>query len=414
VATDVIMPALGIAQETGKLLQWLRAEGDEVKKGEPVMEIETDKVTVEIEAPASGILAAFSAQPGDDVPVGQTIALILAPGEEAAAPGPPSLDLEAIAAAAAPTRVMASPTAAPAAAPPLEAPLPAAPATGDGQRSKPLASPKARRLAQELGIDIATVTGSGPGGAVVAADVAALAPAAPAAPVAPAPAAEPLTAVGSTWRLMAERTTESWTTAPHFYLVREVSAERLISWREAIGRRGLAVSVTYTDLLVKLAAVALREHPRVNASWRDGSLELHREVNIGIAAAVDDGLVAPVVHGVDGLTLAQIAERRADVVERARAGRLRLEDVQGGTFTITNLGMFGIDAFNAIVVKPQAAILAVGRIAERVVAVGGQPAVCPMLVLTLSCDHRAVDGARAAAFLDFLAGLVEEPAALVE
>jgi pyruvate dehydrogenase E2 component (dihydrolipoamide acetyltransferase) len=176
----------------------------------------------------------------------------------------------------------------------------------------------------------------------------------------------------------------------------------------------LPVSVTYTDLLVKLAAAALRRHPHVNGSWRDGALQQHPEVGIGIATAVDDGLVVPVVHRPDELGLGQIAERRAEVVERARAGRLRLEDVQGATFTITNLGMFGIDAFSAIVVSPQAAILAVGRIAERVVPVDGQPAVRPMLVLTLSCDHRAVDGARAAAFLDELAGLVEDPLGLVE
>jgi pyruvate dehydrogenase E2 component (dihydrolipoamide acetyltransferase) len=407
VATDVIMPALGIAQETGKLLQWLRAEGDEVTKGEPVMEIETDKVTVEIEAPASGVLAGFRARPGDDVPVGQTIALILAPGEEAAGPEPQETAAAAAAAAAAPTRVMASPVSA--AAPPATA--------ADGRRSRPLASPKARRLAQELGIDIASVSGSGPGGAVVAADVTSLAPQAPPAEE-PAPARVPAapaqtTTVGSTWKLMAERTAHSWTSVPHFYLVREVSAERLIGWREAVAQRGLPVSVTYTDLLVKLAAAALRRHPHVNGSWRDGTLEQHTEVGIGIATAVDDGLVVPVVHRPDELGLGEIAQRRAEVVERARAGRLRLEDVQGATFTITNLGMFGIDAFSAIVVSPQAAILAVGRIAERVVPVDGQPAVRPMLVLTLSCDHRAVDGARAAAFLDDLAGLVEEPLGLV-
>jgi pyruvate dehydrogenase E2 component (dihydrolipoamide acetyltransferase) len=294
----------------------------------------------------------------------------------------------------------------------------APPATiADGRRSRPLASPKARRLAQELGIDIASVAGSGPGGAVVAADVRALAPQAPPAEApAPvlAPAAAQETAAGSTWKLMAERTAQSWTTVPHFYLVREVSAERLISWREAVARRGLPVSVTYTDLLVKLAAAALRRHPHVNGSWRDSALQQHQEVGIGIATAVDDGLVVPVVQRPDELGLGQIAERRAELVERARAGRLRLEDVQGATFTITNLGMFGIDAFSAIVVSPQAAILAVGRIAERVVPVDGQPAVRPMFVLTLSCDHRAVDGARAAAFLDELAGLVEDPLGLVE
>src|SRR5262249_34751653 len=280
------------------------------------------------------------------------------------------------------------------------------------QGRKGLASPKARRIAAELGIDLSTVHGSGPGGAVVAADVDSFVDATPAAPrrageeLQPAPAS-----VSSLWRTMAERMVASWTSVPHFYLVREVDASRLLSWRSAIADSTEAV--TYTDLLVRLTAASLREHPRVNVSWLDQSLRVHDVISIGVAVAVDDGLVVPVIHGVEGLSIAEIAARRADLVDRARTGRLRLADVQGGTVTLGNPGRSGIAASSAIVPPPQAAILAVGRIAERVVPVGGQPAVRPMLVLTLSCDHRAVDGARAAAFLDRLAGLIEEPAALI-
>jgi pyruvate dehydrogenase E2 component (dihydrolipoamide acetyltransferase) len=397
VPTDVIMPALGMAQETGKLLQWLRSEGETIAKGEPLMEIETDKVTVEIEAPASGVLGAVRGSPGDEIPVGEVIAVILAEGESAPASSvtEPRPAVDPAGSVDGGEAVVSAPAA-----------TTATPARGRAG----LASPKARRIAAELGIDLSTVQGSGPGGAVVAADVESLAEAA--APR-PAPAElEPAPApVSSLWRTMAERMVASWTSVPHFYLVREVDASRLLSWRSAVADS--AKGVTYTDLLVRLTAAALREHPRVNVSWLDQSLRVHDEISIGIAVAVDDGLVVPVIHGVEGLSIAEIAARRADLVDRARAGRLRLEDVQGGTFTLSNLGMFGIDAFSAIVPPPQAAILAVGRIAERVVPVGGQPAVRPMLVLTLSCDHRAVDGARAAAFLDRLAALVEEPAGLI-
>ncbi len=212
---------------------------------------------------------------------------------------------------------------------------------------------------------------------------------------------------------MAERTAESWQTVPHFYLERDVDAGRLESWRAAVRARAGYERVTHTDLLVKIAAAALREHPRVNASWRDGGVVEHPDVNVGIAVAVEDGLVVPVVHGADGLGLKEIAARRGEVVAAAREGRLRLEDVSDGTFTISNLGMFGVDRFGAIVNAPQAAILAIGRIAERIVPVDGAPAVRPMLSLTLSFDHRVVDGARGAQFLDTLASLIEEPAGLV-
>jgi pyruvate dehydrogenase E2 component (dihydrolipoamide acetyltransferase) len=211
---------------------------------------------------------------------------------------------------------------------------------------------------------------------------------------------------------MAERMTASWTTAPHFYLVREVNVSRLVSWRQRLSKP-LGTRVTYTDLLVRLVAAALSEHPRANASWKDGAIVQNAEINIGLAVAVEDGLVVPVLHRADTLSVAEIAASREDLVARAQAGKLRPADIQGGGFTISNLGMFGVDAFSAIVNPPQAAILAVGRIADRVVALNGQPAVQPTVVLTLSCDHRALDGARGARFLEALADLIEEPALLV-
>jgi pyruvate dehydrogenase E2 component (dihydrolipoamide acetyltransferase) len=203
---------------------------------------------------------------------------------------------------------------------------------------------------------------------------------------------------------MARRMSEVWRDVPHFYLSREVEATRLNAWRETARKRPGYERVTHTDLLVKIVAAALAEHPRVNRA---------SDVNVGIAVATDDALVVPVIHGADRLELRAVAERRAELVARARDKKLRLEDVQGGTFTISNLGMFGVDAFGAIVNAPQAAILAVGRITDRVVAVDGAPAVRPTFVLTLSLDHRAIDGAIGARFLDTLVSLVEEPAGLV-
>jgi pyruvate dehydrogenase E2 component (dihydrolipoamide acetyltransferase) len=211
---------------------------------------------------------------------------------------------------------------------------------------------------------------------------------------------------------MAERMTASWTTAPHFYLVREVNVARLVSWL-ASARKQTGARITYTDLLVKLVAATLAQHPRVNVSWKDGALERHAEINIGLAVALEDGLVVPVLARADTLGLTEIAQRREDLVARAQAGKLRPADIQGGVFTISNLGMYGVDAFSAIVNPPQAAILAVGRIADRVVPVNGQPAVQPTMMLTLSCDHRALDGARGAQFLGALADVVEEPLALL-
>src|SRR5881296_3543426 len=366
--TNVIMPALELAQETGKVLRWLKSPGDTVRKGESIVEIETDKVTVEIEAPASGILSDVTARAGDVVPVGQAIALIVAPGEAASPLARKTAEQEHSTAAAVPAARLAA------------------------------ASPKARRLAAERGRDVS---------ALRAADVAtAKRPEVPPARSVEAPG------VSTVWRIMAERMTASWTTAPHFYLVREVNVSRLVSWLEK-ARKQTGAHVTYTDLLVKLVAAAISQHPAVNASWKDGAIVRNADINIGLAVAIDDGLVVPVLHRADTLSLAELATRREDLVSRAQAGKPRPPDIQGGGFTISNLGMYGVDAFNAIVNPPQAAILAVGRIADRVVAVNGQPAVQPTMMLTLSCDHRTLDGARGAQFIGALAELIEEPLALL-
>ncbi|MBX2999406.1 MAG: 2-oxo acid dehydrogenase subunit E2 [Caldilineaceae bacterium] len=417
---EVIMPALGMAQETGTLLRWLKREGDAVEKGEPLMEIATDKVDVEIEAPASGVLTNVTAAEGEEIPVGRAIALILAPGEDLT-PSPPSRLGEGSG-----VRASASPVAARMAA---EYNIDLAQITPVGgriqkedvlaflaqqenstqsrtDRARVLASPKARRLAQEAGIDLASLAGSGPEGAILAADVTAARKAEETADGRPQTAEE--VPMSRLWQVMAERLTQSWTTVPHFYLSREVDAGQLIAWRKQLQSRG-GGNVTFTDLLVKLTAVALKRHPRLNASWQNGRIIANAAINIGLAVAVEDGLLVPVIHHSDQLGLFDLAAHRADLVGRTQNGKLSTADLQGGTFTISNLGMYGVDHFNAIVNPPQAAILAVGRIADRVVPVDGQPGVRPMLTLTLSCDHRVVDGARGAQFLSTLAELIENP-----
>ena len=433
-ATDVILPALGMSQESGKILQWLKVEGEQVARGEPLAEIETDKATVEIEAPADGVLAHVAFTAGDDVPVGQVIAVVLAAEEvpqsgraqgmqgdhlhlRGASPlasriaAEHSLDLSQVKSAG--KRIQKADVLTH-----LQNQDEATPAKATARLM--MASPKARRLAAEQGKELATIKGTGPGGAVVAADVLATIVQAPlateevaeviAATETPATANE-LTP-GNTWRLMAQRTTQSWTSVPHFYLVREVNASRLITWREQILKRSVE-KVSYTDLLVKIAAAALRMHPRLNASWNEDKITLKQEVHIGIAVAIEEGLVVPVIHQADTLSLEEIARKRIELTAKAQDGKLRPQDISDGTFTISNLGMYNVDAFNAIINQPQAAILAVGRISERVVPVHSQPAVQPMMVLTLSCDHRAVDGVRGAQFLDTVATLIEEPLGLL-
>lgn len=391
-AVSVVMPALEMAQETGKIVSWLKKEGDAIRKGEPLLEIETDKAVVEIEANADGMLAGVKSHAGDVVPVGVTIAWILAPGEQ-----PPA---ESSVAAPSARKVTGQAQPAAASAAPAQTP-----ALAEGSAG---ISPKARRLAKERGVDISRIRGTGADGVITSEDVLAAA-AAPPVSVAAGQAPAALTAVA---RLMAERTTQSWTQVPHFFLVREVDAGALLQSREQLGpaiEREGGVRLTHTDLLIALTARVLKKHPKMNASWSGNAIQFNPQVNMSVAMAVGDGVVAAVISNADLAALSDIARQRRDLAERARGGRLRPADLTGGTFTISNLGMYGVDAFSAIITAPQAASLAIGRIADRVVAVNGQPGVRPMMTLTLSGDHRVVDGAQAAVFLNDLAEAIRAP-----
>ncbi len=398
-AFSVVMPALEMAQETGKLIAWRKKEGDRVTKGEPLLEIETDKAVLEVEAPADGILAGIAATAGSDIPVGQTIAWIVAPGEK-----PPAEDGPARTTTASATRsgLQGKTESRPA---PIAVSTPG-PSANQGARI----SQKARRLARELGVDLAAVRGSGAGGEILASDVqAAAAPVASGAAPRDSGSIEIPSSIG---RLMAERTTQSWTSVPHFFVTREVEASALNEYREKRApeiERTHHIRITHTDLLIALAARVLLRHPRLNSSWTAEGIRLHDHVNMGVAIAVSDGVVAAVIPNAHTASLAEIAAQRRDVAERARARKLRPADITDATFTISNLGMHHVDQFSAIITPPQAAILAVGSIADRVVSVDGKPAIRAMMWLTLSCDHRAVDGTRAAMFLNDLAEVVREP-----
>ena len=376
-AISVVMPALELTQETGKLVSWRKKEGEAVAKGETLLEVETDKAVVEVEALADGYLAGVKAKEGDVIAVGRTIAWIVDKGEPVPADEAP--------AAAVPGAPIPAPSSA-------ESAAPSAHAANPGARVK--ISPKARRLASELHVNLDNVRGSGPGGEILASDIEAAAKSPAPSAAAPSIAAklETLTTVG---RLMAERTTQSWTTVPHFFLIREVEATALDQARERLATSAATssgVKITHTDLLTALVARVLLQHPRLNASWTPDGIQLHPAVNIAIAIAVNDGVIAAVIPNAHLASIAEIALQRRDLAERAKSGKSRPQDFAGATFTISNLGMFQIDSFTAIIPPPQAAILAVGAITDRVVAVNGQPAVRSMMTLTLSCDHRVVDG----------------------
>jgi pyruvate dehydrogenase E2 component (dihydrolipoamide acetyltransferase) len=284
-----------------------------------------------------------------------------------------------------------------------------APTISKAPGGAPQISPKARRLAKEHGVDISRVKGTGPDGTISSEDIMAAAAAGPAPATAPVAGVEPLTGIA---RLMAERTTQSWQQAPHFFLVRELDAGALNDAREKLGpaiERDRGVKVTHTDLLVALVARTLVKHPKMNASWMGQGIRLNPGINISVAMAVKDGVVGAVIPKADSTSLADIAVQRRDLTERARSGKLKPSDLADGTFTITNLGMYGIDAFSAIIAAPQAAILAIGRISDRVVPINGQPGIRPMFTMTLSSDHRVVDGAQAALFLKDLADAFINP-----
>jgi pyruvate dehydrogenase E2 component (dihydrolipoamide acetyltransferase) len=386
-AISVVMPALELTQETGKLVAWRKREGERVTKGEVLLEVETDKAVVEIEAAADGVLAGVEAIAGDVIAVGKTIAWIISPGEVV-----PQEEIDFVNPVAAARTQVAR----------------AAAATSEPTPPGAKMSPKARRLAREHNIDIAGLRGSGPGGEILASDILAFAESGSK----EAPASAETETLSSVARLMAERTTQSWTSVPHFFVVREIAAgplvEALEKFRSSEQKAG-GVRITHTDLLVALGARVLKKHPRMNASWAGTGIRPNKDVNIALAMAVNDGVVTGVIHNADMLALSQIAEQRRGLAERAKAGQLRPADIAGATFTISNLGMYGVDAFSAIIVPPQAAILAVGSISDRVVPVDGRAAIRPRMTVTLSCDHRVVDGARAAQFLNDLSEAICEP-----
>ena len=382
----MIMPALNPGQETGILLEWLKQEGETIEKGEPLMEVETDKANVEVEAEATGILSNISVQPGDEIHVGEVIAMILSEDESA----PKSIkDDSSTQTAVTENEVKHH--------------------SGNSEKmesietvskNKIAASPKVKQYAKKEGIDLSSVKGSGPGGAILMEDVLAI--------QSTAEKEDNDFQTGKGWLLMADRLTESWTSAPHFSIVRNLDATNLAAQKKET-QANSAVNVTFTDLLVKYAASSLKEHPRVNASLIDGKLIKNLAINIGIAVATEDGLIVPVIHNADELSLEEITERRKELVARTQEGKLRSGDLDAGTFTISNLGMFDVDSFNAIINPPQSAILAVGRIIDQVVPMDGKPVIRPMLTINLSFDHRVIDGARGAHFLQTLSNLIENP-----
>jgi pyruvate dehydrogenase E2 component (dihydrolipoamide acetyltransferase) len=395
-AISVVMPALEMAQETGKLLAWRKKEGERVVKGEPLLEIETDKAVVEVEAPGEGILAGITAEVGAVIPVGETIAWLVGPGEK-----PPARTATAAPAA----RASSSHERASAAA------AAQAPATEQHGGAAPQISPKARRLAKELGVDIAPIRGTGPDGTITSEDVQRAADSRGAS-VGAAAVPAGVEALSQVARLMAERTTQSWTSVPHFFLVRDVDCGELIAVQKKLSaeaQKAQSAAPTITDLLIGILARVLAKHPRMNASWTGEGIRSNPEINVSVAMAVRDGVVGAVIHKADRAGIAEISALRRELTERARAGRLRPADITGGTFTLSNLGMFHVDAFSAIITPPQAAVLAVGSVSDRVVPVEGKPGIRPMMTMTLSSDHRVVDGAQAAEFLSELTNAIREP-----
>jgi len=402
-ATEIKLPRLGQGMESGTIVKWLKSEGEKVEKGEPLYELDTDKVTQEVEADASGVLLKIAVAEGE-VPVGKTIAVIGEQGEavqvseEAQEEGSPARAREQE-----PERGRAAPT--------EQVTEIKQPSTTNGRVK---ASPLARRIARERGIDLSNVAGTGPDGRVVAEDVeraaATGAPVAAAAPT-PAPVSQEVEVeqLSSMRKTIARRLTEAWQ-APVFQLGITVDMGRALEVRKRLVElQGDGAKPTVSDLLTKVCAMALTRHRAVNALYKGDAIELYPTANVGIAVAIPNGLVVPVIQGCERKTIAEIAAARAVLVDRARSGKLQQGDLDGGTFTISNLGMFGIERFIAVLNPPQAAILAVGSTEEKPVVVDGQVVVRPRLELTLTCDHRAIDGATGAQFLGDVKAFLEEP-----
>jgi len=397
--------------ESGTITRWLKAEGDTVDRDEPLYELDTEKVTQEVEAGISGVLLRILAAEGEEIEVGKPICVIGEPGEEAPAEGdgsaPAATEPEAEAAPE-PAVVEPPPAGATAAEAPVQAAEPEPPSGGERLKASPLA----RRIARERGIELRRVAGTGPDGRIVAEDVerAAAAPAWEQKPV-PVTAGSEVVKLTSVRRTIARRLSEAWQ-APHFAISMSADMRRTIELRARLVEvtpEG-APRPTYSDILTRICAAALLRHPDLNAHFEGDSVRLFQTANVGLAVAIPHGLVVPVIRHVETLSVTEIAAARADLVARTRENTLQPDDLEGGTFTVSNLGMYGVERFFAVLNPPQVAILAVGSIEERAVVVEGAVAVRPQLELTLSCDHRAVDGATASEFLRTLRELLEEPA----
>jgi pyruvate dehydrogenase E2 component (dihydrolipoamide acetyltransferase) len=423
-ATNILMPALSPTMTEGTLARWLKAEGDTVKAGDIIAEIETDKATMEVEAVDEGVLGRILVPAGTEgVKVNAPIAVLVEAGEA----------VPAAAAAPAANPAPAPEAAAPASATPAAAP---APAPRPAEDARVIASPLARRMAQQAGLDLARITGTGPNGRVVKADVeAALAggapraaeapkPAAPAAAPAPKPAPAPVPGAhrvvphSNMRKVIARRLSESKQTIPHFYVSMDIRLDALLKLRADINARSAkdgpdAYKVSVNDLLIKAAARTLRKHPTVNASWTDEGTALYDDVDISVAVSIPDGLITPIIRAADKKGIVSISHEMKDLAARARAGKLKPEEYQGGGFSISNMGMYGVTNFSAIINPPQAGILAISAGEQRPVVTDGALAVATVMTCTLSVDHRIVDGALAAEWIASFKGFVEDPLSLL-
>ncbi len=403
---EVKLLQLSPSMDEGTVTTWLKKEGDQVEEGEELYEVESDKVSAPVKSPATGIVHQLTAKEGETVPVGALLAIIALPGEE----------LEAPAAVA-----QVEPAAAP--APEVSAPAPAAPTpvAQTSRAGRKFVSPRARRVAKELGVDPTTLTGTGPGGRVLERDVVAASKAAPApavAPAAPAPAPAAMPGAFDAVRLagmrkaIAERMHHSKTTTAPVTLTSEVDMSEVAKLRSQINTEWESkfnIRVSYTDVIVRAVTKALGEHPAVNASLVDQEIRRHNDINVGVAVALDEGLIVPNIPNADQKSLLEISTAIRELADKARAGSLSHTEVTGGTFTITNLGTYGVEAFTPIINYPECAILGVGRIADRAVVRDGEIVVRPTMWLSLTFDHRIVDGAPAAQFLARVQDLLESP-----
>ena len=384
------LPRLGQGMEAGTIVRWLKSEGDTVEKGEALYELDTDKVTQEVEADAGGVLLKILAGEGEEIEVGKRIAVIGEEGEEVSVAEEPAAKAEKKAEAPKPEPLPAER---------IEAPQ--EPSRADGRLK---ASPLARRIARERSIDLASLRGTGPDGRIVAEDVERAAAAPAHAPAGAAPLEAEVVPLTSLRKTIARRLTEAWQ-APAFQISMSADMTRAQELHARLREQGVSV----TDILTKLAAIALLRHREVNAHFADDELRIFPNAHIGLAVATERGLIVPVQREVERKSLVQIAAERKEIVQRTREGKLSQEDLDGGTFTISNLGMYGVEIFTAVLNPPQAAILAVGAIEEKPVVDNGDFVARPLMAMTLTCDHRAVDGAKAAEFLRELKTLLEEP-----